>query len=97
MGFPVHLFEARRVQVGVNLGGGQVGVAQEQLQHPQIGAPGEEMGGEGMPQGMAGGRFIDASRRKSREVQQDEFYALCSLQGEFGFVGDSRLIAGPER
>ena len=52
MGLLVHLLEARGVQVGVNLGGGQVGMAQKHLQDPQIGPPGQQVGGKGMPQGM---------------------------------------------
>ena len=50
MGLLVRLLQARRVQMGVDLGGGQVRVAQQQLDHPQIGPLGEEMGGHGVAQ-----------------------------------------------
>ena len=37
------------VDMGVNLGGGDVGVTKQGLQNPEIGAPGEQVCGEGMP------------------------------------------------
>jgi hypothetical protein len=52
MGLLVHFPQAGGIQMGVNLGGGQVRVAQQQLQDPQVGPPGQKMGGKGMAQGV---------------------------------------------
>ncbi len=38
--------------VGVDLGGGEIRVAQQHLHYPQIGAMVEQMGGEGVAQGV---------------------------------------------
>ncbi len=38
--------------MGVDLGGGEIAVAEEQLHHPQVGAMVEQMGGKGMAQGV---------------------------------------------
>ena len=38
--------------VGVNLGGGGAGVAQQFLDHPQVGVALQHVAGEGMPQGV---------------------------------------------
>src|SRR4051812_34590541 len=45
----VHLFKAVCIHVRVDLRGGDVGMAQKLLHDAQIGAAGEQMGGEGMP------------------------------------------------
>ena len=50
--FSCAFFKARRVQMGVDLGGGQIGMAQQQLDDPEVGPPGEQMGGHGVAQGM---------------------------------------------
>lgn len=42
------LDEVFLVEVGVDLGGGDVGVAEEFLNHTQVGAAFEEVGGEGV-------------------------------------------------
>ena len=42
--------EAFPGDVGVDLGGGDVGVAEEQLHHPQVGPVVEQVGGEGVAQ-----------------------------------------------
>jgi hypothetical protein len=38
--------------MGVNLGSGEIGMAQQHLHHPQIGAMVEQMGSKGVAQGM---------------------------------------------
>lgn len=55
MGAGVFFAEALDGDVGVDLGGGQVGVAQEFLHAPEVGAVVQEVGGEGVPQGVRGG------------------------------------------
>ena len=48
--------------VGVDLGGGDAGVAEQGLDHAEVGAVGEEVGGEGVAEGV--GR--DRGRRRAR-------------------------------
>ncbi len=40
------------LQVGIDLGRGNIGMAQQQLQGPEIGALPQQMGGKGVAQGM---------------------------------------------
>ena len=47
-----HLGQAVLGDVGVDLGGGDVGVAEQGLDHAQIGPAFQQMGGEGMAQHM---------------------------------------------
>ena len=46
----VQLLEAFACHVGVDGGGGNIGMAQQQLHHAQIGAVVEQVGGKGMAQ-----------------------------------------------
>ncbi len=46
----VNGFEALLIHVGVDLGRGDIGVSQEFLDDPEVGAVFEEMGREGMPE-----------------------------------------------
>jgi hypothetical protein len=45
-----HLHQVIPRHVGVDLGGADVGVAQQGLDHPQVGAAFQQVGGEGMAQ-----------------------------------------------
>ena len=54
MGFPVDLLQMRRGHVRVDLRGGEIGVAQHLLDGPQVGAPLEQVGGEGVTQRVGG-------------------------------------------
>ena len=47
-------------EVGVDLGGGDVGVAEEALDGAEVGAIHEEVGGEGVAHGVGGDFFGDA-------------------------------------
>ena len=44
--------EARCIDMRIDLGGGDIGMAQQRLQYPQIGPAFQQMGGKGIPQGM---------------------------------------------
>ena len=59
-----HLAQAVLRHMGVDLGGGDVGVAEQGLDHPQIRAALQQVGGEGVAQDVRAdpGR-IDAGRR----------------------------------
>lgn len=46
--------------MGVDLGGADVGVAEERLDRAEVGAVDEEIGGEGMAEGVRGNVFGDA-------------------------------------
>ncbi len=48
----VELFEPFPGDVGIDLGGGEVAVAEQHLHDPQVGAVIEQMGGEGVTQGV---------------------------------------------
>lgn len=54
VGFGVDLKEALDVCRQVALGGGELGVAEEFLHGAEIGAVGEQVGGEAMAQGVRG-------------------------------------------
>jgi len=56
--------------LGVDLGGGDVGMAQEQLQAAQVGATAQQVAGEGMPQHMRADPFRLDPRRQRRILQQ---------------------------
>ena len=63
MVFPHHLGQAVGGDVGVDLGGGDVGVAQQGLDDAQVGAAFQQMGGEGVAQDVgADALWIDAGR-----------------------------------
>ena len=46
----VYLLQPRRVHMGVDLGGGDVGVAEQLLDLPEVGAAGQEMRGKAVSQ-----------------------------------------------
>jgi len=50
MGAVVALFDASLRDVGVDLGGGDVLMAQQLLHHAQVGAAVQHVGGKGVPQ-----------------------------------------------
>ena len=52
----------------VDHGGGDIGMTQEALDGPDVGFRLEEMGGEGMAHGMAGGTFKEALRAAFRTL-----------------------------
>src|SRR5204863_10113383 len=52
MGLVVDTAQALAADVGVDLRGSQVGVAEQLLHGPEVGAPVEQMGGEGVAQGV---------------------------------------------
>lgn len=52
MVFAVQILEPCPGHVGVDLGGGQVAVAQQHLHNAQVGAVVEQVGGEGVAQGV---------------------------------------------
>ena len=52
MGVIISFFYFIPVQVGINLGGGDTDVPQKFLHCAEIGAPFQQMGGEGMPQSV---------------------------------------------
>ena len=49
-------------QVGVHLGRGNIGVAEHLLYRPQVTATGEQVGGEGVAQGVRAHSVFEASR-----------------------------------
>ena len=54
----MQVLQPRPGDVGVDLGGGQVAVAEQHLHHPQVGAVVEQVRGEGMAQGVGREGFI---------------------------------------
>ncbi len=67
------LFEAVGVDVGVDLGGGDVGVAEEFLDDAEVGAAGEEVGGEGVAEGVGvDGADAGAAGEAADELPEDD-------------------------
>lgn len=56
--------EAALVEVGVDFGGGDAGVAQEFLQDAEVDPRFQEMGGEGVTQGVGGEFRVDSRRER---------------------------------
>ena len=56
----VQCFEAVAVDVGVDLGGGDVGMPKHHLHGPEVGSAGEQVGGKGMAEHMGAHCFVDA-------------------------------------
>ncbi len=56
---PVNFLEPLPVDVGVDLGRADLRMAEHLLDHPEVGPPSEEMGGEGMPQNMGAGLLVN--------------------------------------
>ena len=56
----MQLLEALARDMGVDLRGGDVGVSKQELDHAQVGAMVEQMGGEGVAQGVRRQRRVDA-------------------------------------
>ena len=55
-------FEPAAVNVGIDLGSGNIRMAQHELDGPQIGTMFEEVGGKGMAQGMGADLLVDPGR-----------------------------------
>ena len=55
-------FQAAAVDVGIYLGGGNIGMAQHDLDGPEVGPVFEQVGGERVPEGMRADLFVDAGR-----------------------------------
>jgi len=51
--------ESVLVDVGVDLGGGNIGMAKHKLHGAQVGAMGQEVGGEGVAQHVRGNGLVD--------------------------------------
>ena len=58
----MEFFQSVLVDVGVDLGGGDVGMAKHELHGSQVCAMGQEVGGKGMTQHVRGDGFVDPSR-----------------------------------
>ena len=56
----MNLFQTLAGDMGIDLGGGNIGMAQHDLHGPEIGAMFQEMAGKGMAQGMRCDFFTDA-------------------------------------
>lgn len=52
MVFPVDPLELGLIDVGVDLGGGHVGVSKKFLDDPKVRSTGQQMRGKAVPQGM---------------------------------------------
>ena len=77
------LFEAVGVDVGVDLGGGDVGVAEEFLDDAEVGAAGEEVGGEGVAEGVGvDGADAGALGHFSDELPEDDAGDWAAGAGE---------------
>jgi len=59
---PVHLLDEGAVDVGVDLGGDDGAVAEHLLYGPEVGAPLEQVGGEGVAEGVGADRLFDAGQ-----------------------------------
>ncbi len=57
MKFLVNGFQAVPVDMGINLGCGDIGMAEHKLYGAEIGTVGEQVGGKGVAKGM-GGEFV---------------------------------------
>jgi hypothetical protein len=71
----MHRLEPLRIHVGINLGGGDIGVAQQLLDDPQVRAVAQQMCGKGMPQQMR----VDVHIHP--RVQGDPFQDLPDADG----------------
>lgn len=65
----VHVLELGFVHVRIDLGGGYVRMAEQFLHDAEVGAAGEQMRGEAMPQGVGRQGFLDAG--ESRVLAND--------------------------
>ena len=92
MGGFVHRAQPLTADVSVPLGGGEVGVAQQLLHRPQVGAAVEEVGGEGVAQGVrVGGRGRPAVEDAPRVTRREATAAAVDEQGvDVGAAGDER-------
>ena len=85
----VQVFEPLARHMGVDGGGGDVGVAQQQLHRAQIGAVVEQVGGKGVAQGVGRQRAADASGQRVFFHQGPEHHA-----GHAGAArGDEQRVA----
>lgn len=65
----VDFAEAAAGEVGVDLGGGEAGVAEQFLDGAQVGARFEQVGGEGVPEGVGADAVLGAS---AQQVAMDD-------------------------
>ena len=86
----MHGFEPLGIDVGVNLGGGHVGVAEQLLDDAQVCAVAQQMRGEGVPQEMGVDVYLEAG------VQGDALEDLPDADGgQFRAAhGEEYLAAG---
>ena len=84
---PVHGFEPRSINVGVDLRGGDIGVAKHGLHRSQIGAAFQQMSGKGMAQGVWRHPLIDAP---GQSVTPQEFPKALARQRLSGTVGKDK-------
>ena len=79
------LFEPLPGHMGVDLGGGQVAMAQQHLHHPQVRPVVEQMGGKGVTQGMGGQGLANPSLQGIALDEQPEGlagHAATAYRGE---------------
>ena len=79
-----------RARVGIDLRGGDVGVAQQQLYHAQVGAMVQQVGGEGMAQRVRRQRRMDAGLARMALDQVPEGLACHALAA----LRDEQRVAG---
>ena len=109
MGAGVFFAEALDGDVGVDLGGGQVGVAQKFLHAPEVGAVVQKVGGEGVPQCVRGGaegearggeplfqEFFDGDAGKGLPRAVDEEGRGGGMQGKGGQPAVAEGKGAPE-
>ena len=81
--------------MGVDLGGRNVGVAKQRLEHAQVGAPGQKVGGESVPQDVRadpGGRDARRGGHGADDLEQADPAEVGLAPGEQpGAVLDQRL------
>jgi len=85
------LFESVLVNVGVDLGGGDVGMAKHELDGAQVSAMAQEVGGKGVTQHVRGYGFTD-SGRSCRLL--DDLPEAESAHGTAA-VADKKRVAAP--
>ena len=87
----VQILEAGPGDMGIDLGGRQVAVAEQHLHHPQVGAMVEQVGGEGVAQGVRRNRRTD---RRHLRVMLDAMPE--GLAGHlFAAQAGEQHVAGP--
>ena len=84
---------ARGLHMGVYFRGHDVAVSEQNLDRAQVGAAFEQMGGEGMAQGVGGNRACDACLER---VAPDQFPHALPAQGAARAVQENRAAFGTE-